>query len=88
MRVVKITLPPQTILQNDIRDYLIKIQQALNDAGVEVVNISISTTETATGAYGVNEQDMLNNLKTDVNALAVGLNSLLASLRNNKTIDS
>jgi hypothetical protein len=84
----KLHNPPEVILDPNIKKYLFDIQQVINVTGDAVTSISISTTETATGSYGTNERDMLNNLKADVNALAVGLNSLLTALRTAKVIDT
>jgi hypothetical protein len=44
-------------------------------------DLTIVTTETATGAYGTNERDMLNNLKTDVTNLIAKANLLLDKLQ-------
>jgi hypothetical protein len=43
-------------------------------------DLTIVTTESATGAYGTNERDMLNNLKTDVTNIIAKANLLLDKL--------
>jgi hypothetical protein len=45
---------------------------------------SLATTETADGTYSSNEQDMLNNIKTDLGTIRTLVNTLLANLRTAK----
>lgn len=45
---------------------------------------AIATTETADGTYSSNEQDMLNNIKTDLGTIVTLINTLLANLRTSK----
>lgn len=87
MRVVKISGPPQSIVQSDIRDYLLRVAEVINKSGDAIANVGIVTTETAGAAYTATEKDMLNHLKADVNSIAVTLNTLLAELRTIKTLD-
>jgi hypothetical protein len=42
---------------------------------------NVVTTESANSSYGVNEQSMLNNLKTDVTNLQAALSNLYANLK-------
>jgi len=42
---------------------------------------SITTTQTANSTYGLNEQNMLNNLRTDVTNLQASLSNLYANLK-------
>ena len=88
MRVAKLHMPPQTITQSDMRDYLIAIREVINQSGDAITNVNIVTTETATGAYGPNEQLMLNHLRIDVSTIAVKINALLAELRTLKVLNT
>jgi hypothetical protein len=42
---------------------------------------ALATTETADATYSSNEQDMLNNIKTDLGTLKTKINLLLANMR-------
>jgi hypothetical protein len=88
-------LPPvpfNPLAPERLRDYLLKLKQAIETKGVAVTDAGAIaaqvTTETADGTYSSNEQDMLNNLKADVTSLKsevadlkTQLNELLASIR-------
>ena len=54
---------------------VVKKAEAVADVG------ALATTETSTGAYGSNEENMLTHLKADVGSLRTTVNALLASLR-------
>lgn len=49
--------------------------------GASVSDVTLVTTETATGSYTATEQSMLNHLKTDVTSLKTQLNAWLARAR-------
>jgi len=56
--------------------------QVLTNQQVAIADVSaLTTTETATGAYTANEQDMLNNLKADVTEIHSKVDTILAMLR-------
>jgi len=55
--------------------------KVLGAQGAAVADVTIATTQTAAATYGVNEQVMLGNLKTDVTSLKTQLNLLLSRVR-------
>jgi hypothetical protein len=86
-------VPLNPLAPEELRKYLLVLKRAIETQGTAVDDAAaitaIVTTETADGTYSSNEQDMLNNLKTDVTNLQAStediktqLNALITSLEN------